>query len=422
MALWLNAARALSPDGHPANILGSMSGVDMRSMENPMSALWEMPLDAESVRWKRLAEELTSKYFAPAADAIDRDQRYPVEHLEPLLESGISGMFLPKEYGGSGASLVSLVAVVEAIAAGCGSTAAIMAALSLGAFPVLLGGNEEQKQALLGGLARKGEAVNFALSERGAGSDAAAITATAAREGEGWRIRGEKCWLGNGGHSKHFIVFARTGEGARNNISAFWVPRATEGAVVDFYEDKMGIRGTTTTNLTVDVWVPESSMIGQEGFGLKLALSTLNVGRIVVAAQALGIALCSYRAAAEFAAKRQTFGRSIIDHQGIGFPMADAATSFSAARMMVYEAAKAYDEGRDVSTLGAMAKLFASEASHDICDTAMTVLAGRGYVKPNVVERCYRDQRITEIYEGTSEIQRLVIARAIKRDAQSNDA
>jgi alkylation response protein AidB-like acyl-CoA dehydrogenase len=384
-----------------------------------MPAIWEMPLDDEARRWRKIAEELTASYFAPAADAIDKEQRYPVEHLPRLLESGISGMFLPKEYGGGGSSLVSLIAVVEGVGAGCGSTAAILAALSLGAFPVLLGGTEEQKQALLGELVRRGEAVNFALSERGAGSDAAAIQATAVREGDGWRIRGEKCWLGNGGHSKHFIVFARTGEpGTRNNITAFWVPRNTEGAVVDFYEDKMGIRGTTTTNLKVDVWVPQSSVIGDEGHGLKLALSTLNVGRIVVGAQALGIALCSYRAAAEFAASRQTFGRAIIDHQGVGFMLADAATQLSAARMMVYEAAKAYDKGEDVSTLGAMAKLFASEASHAICDDAMQILAGRGYVKPNVVERCYRDQRITEIYEGTSEIQRLVIARAVKRDAQ----
>ncbi|OJW94628.1 acyl-CoA dehydrogenase family protein [Alicycliphilus denitrificans] len=383
-----------------------------------MDALWEMPLDAEARRWQELAARLTESNFAPLADAIDREQRYPVEHLRPLLESGISGMFLPKAYGGGGASLVALAAVVETIAAGCGSTAAIMAALSLGAFPVLLGGNEEQKQALLGGLARRGEAVNFALSERGAGSDAAAITATAVREGDGWRIRGEKCWLGNGGHSEHFIFFALTGEpGARNSISAFWVPRSTPGAAVDFYEDKMGIRGTTTTNFKVDVWVPRSSMVGSEGHGLKLALSTLTIGRIVVAAQALGIALCSYRAAAEFATQRQTFGQAIIDHQGVGFMLADAATNLSAARMMVYEAAKAYDEGRDVSTLGAMAKLFASEAAHKVCDDAMQILGGRGYVKPSAVERCYRDQRITEIYEGTSEIQRLVIARAVKRSA-----
>lgn len=384
-----------------------------------MAVIWEPRLDDASKQWLATARTLTEKHFAPLAHAIDQEQRYPVEHLEPLRASGVSGMFVPNEYGGSGSSLTSLVAVVEAIAEGCGSTAAIMAALSLGAFPVLLGGNEEQKRNLLGGLAKEGTAVNFALSERDAGSDAAAIQTTAVREGDGWRIKGEKCWLGNGGHSAHFIVFAKTaGDDVRENITAFWVPRQTEGVVVDFYEDKMGIRGTTTTNLKVDVWVPASHIVGEEGRGLRLALSTLNVGRIVVAAQALGIALCSYRAATAFAAERKTFGRAIIDHQAIGFKLADSATQLSAARMMLYEAARAYDAGEDVRTLGAMAKLLASEVSHDVCDDAMQVLGGRGYVKPSVVERCYRDQRITEIYEGTSEIQRVVIARAIKQAAQ----
>ncbi len=384
-----------------------------------MTVIWTPTLDEESIRWRAAAQQLTQQQFAPLADEIDQAQRYPEEHLPHLLSSGISGMFLPKAYGGSGASLVALSAVVETIAAGCASTAAIMAALSLGAFPVLLGGNEEQKQSLLGGLAKRGEAVNFALSERGAGSDAGSVETTAVREESGqWRIQGEKCWLGNGGHSKHFIVFARTGEaGARNNVTAFWVPRDTPGALVDFYEDKMGIRGTTTTNLKLDgVLVPHSSIVGEEGAGLKLALSTLNVGRIVVAAQALGIAQCAFSAAAAFAATRTTFGKPIIDHQGIGFKLADGATQLSAARMMLYAAAAAYDRGEDISALGAMTKLYASEVSHKVCDDAVQVLGGRGYVKPHAVERCYRDQRITEIYEGTSEIQRVVIARAIKRD------
>ena len=383
-----------------------------------MTVIWKPRLNEQAQSWRKLAADLTTARFVPLADTIDREQRYPEEHLPHLLSSGISGMFLPKAYGGAGASLVSLSAVVETVASGCASTAAILAALSLGAFPVLLGGSEEQKEVLLGGLARKGEAVNFALSERGAGSDAGAVETVAVRDGDGWRIRGEKCWLGNGGHSKHFIVFARTAEvGVRNNITAFWVPRNTQGAVVDFYEDKMGIRGTTTTNLKVDVWVPASGVIGEEGEGLKLALSTLNIGRIVVAAQSVGIAQCAYAEAAKFAANRTTFGRAIIDHQGVGFILADCATQLSAARMMLYEAAAAYDRGEDISTLGGMAKLYASEAAHKVCDDAVQVLGGRGYVKPNAVERCYRDQRITEIYEGTSEIQRLVIARAIKRSA-----
>lgn len=388
-----------------------------------MLTIWEPRLDDHASLWRRKAAELTDAHFKPVADAIDREQRYPLEHMKPLRQSGLSSMFVPQQYGGAGASLTALVAAVEAIAEGCASTAAIMAALSLGAFPVLLGGNEEQKRLLLGGLAQRGEAVNFALSERGAGSDAAAIQTTATRTAQGWHVRGEKCWLGNGGHSSHFIVFARSGApGERNAITAFWVPRDTDGAAVDFYEDKMGIRGTTTTNFKVDVVVPASNVIGQEGHGLKLALSTLNVGRLVVAAQALGIALCSYRAASDFAVSRQTFGRAIIDHQGVGFKLADDATRLSAARMMLYEAAAAYDDGRDIGTLGAMTKLFCSEVSHQVCDDAMQILGGRGYVKPSVVERCYRDQRITEIYEGTSEIQRLVIARSIKREVQASIA
>jgi alkylation response protein AidB-like acyl-CoA dehydrogenase len=383
-----------------------------------MKELWNPELSESESKWQKKAQVLTTQFFAPLAEEIDRDQRYPIEHLPRLLDAKISGMFVPTQYGGEGASLTSVVAVVEAVAQGCASTSAILAALALGAFPILLGGTEAQKKALLGGLAERGEAVNFALSEREAGSDPSAITATAVREGAGWRIRGEKCWLGNGGHSKHFIVFART-EGAepRKAISAFVVPRDTEGLVVDFYEDKMGIRGTTTTNLKLDVWVPADSIVGVEGDGLKLALATLTVGRVVVAAQANGIALCAYDSARRYAVTRKTFGQALIDHQGVGFKLADSAMALSATRMFTYEAARQYDQGKDIGTLGAMAKLYASEVSHDVVDDAVQILGGRGYVKPNVVERCYRDQRIVEIYEGTSEIQRIVLARAVKKGA-----
>lgn len=383
-----------------------------------MKELWNPALGEAAATWQRKARALTAQAFAPLAEEIDRNQRYPIEHLPRLLDAKISGMFVPKEFGGEGASLTSVVAVVEAVAEGCASTSAILAALALGAFPILIGGSEAQKKKLLGGLAERGEAVNFALSEREAGSDPSAIQATAVREGDGWRIRGEKCWLGNGGHSRHFIVFARTGGAeSRKAISAFIVPRDTEGLIVDFFEDKMGIRGTTTTNLKLDVRVPADSIIGAEGDGLKLALATLTVGRVVVAAQANGIALCAYREARRYAVNRKTFGQTLIDHQGVGFKLADAAMTLSAARMLTYEAARAYDDGKDIGTLGAMAKLYASEVSHTVVDDAVQILGGRGYVKPNVVERCYRDQRIVEIYEGTSEIQRIVLARAVKKAA-----
>src|SRR5699024_10488267 len=229
-----------------------------------MSVIWEPKLNEEQSSWQRIAEKLTEQYFAPIAAEIDAEQRYPTEHLQPLLANGISGMFIPTQYGGGGASLTALAAAVETIATGCASTAAIMAALSLGAFPVLLGGSARQKEILLGGMSKEGDAVNFALSERGAGSDAAAIQTTAIPEKGGWRIQGEKCWLGNGGHSKHFIVFAKTNSNEkRKNITAFWVPREFPGVVIDHYEDKMGIRGTTTTNLKLDVWVSNEHIVGR---------------------------------------------------------------------------------------------------------------------------------------------------------------
>ncbi|MED5607720.1 acyl-CoA dehydrogenase family protein [Pseudomonas sp. JH-2] len=386
-----------------------------------MSIIWSPPLTADERRWQEIARLLGERHFRPLAAEIDRDQRYPLEHLPVLLENRLSGMFVPREHGGEGASLCALVAVVEELARGCASTAAIVAALSLGAFPVLLGGSDAQKRRLLGGLAETGAAVNFALSERGAGSDPAALQTTATRMGKGWRIRGEKCWLGNGGHSRHFIVFAATGESAgRKAISAFVVARDAEGVVIDHYEDKMGIRGTTTTNLKLDTYVEGDAIVGEAGKGLGLALATLAVGRVVIAAQANGIALAAFEEAAAHAVERSTFGRPIIDHQGVGFKLADAVTSLSAARMLTYEAARAYDRGDDITALGAMAKLFSSEASHCIVDDALQILGGRGYVKPSAMERYYRDQRITEIYEGTSEIQRVVLARQVKHSLCGN--
>lgn len=383
-----------------------------------MGVIWEPELGPEETRWLAIAEQLTRERFEPLAETLDREQRYPYEHLGPMKEHGLTGLFLPREYGGQGASLSVVAAVIERVAQGCASTAAILAAHQLGTFPVLLAGREDQKRRYLGGMA-EGIAVCFALSERGAGSDAASIRASAVREGAGWRLRGEKCWLGNGGVSQHYIFFAKTDPEAKGRgLTAFMVDKDQDGVVIDFFEDKMGIRGTLTSNLKVDAVVPDDAMLGEPGWGLSLALRTLNVGRVTVAAQALGIGIAAYHAASRYAAERETFGRKIIDHQGVGFRLADMATELSAARMMLFEAARAYDAGRDIATLGAMAKLYTSEVAHRAVDGAVQVLGGAGYVKPSAVERYYRDQRITEIYEGTSEIQRLVIARAILKDAE----
>lgn len=382
-----------------------------------MSVIWEPPLGEDGQKWRELARTLSVERFAPLAEELDREQRYPWESVEALVESGLAGLFIGQAYGGQGASFDVVCAVIEEVSSACASTGAILTAYALGGTPIALAGSDEQRSRYLGAMAQ-GKAVSFALTEVGAGSDAARIKTTAVREDGGWRIRGEKIFIGNGGASQHYVVFALTdpAAGARG-ISAFMVDKDAPGVVIDRYEDKMGIRGTYTSNLKLDTLVGEDAMVGELNRGMRLAMQTLNAGRITVAAQSIGVGLAGYRAAAGEATRRETFGAPIIDNQGISFPLADVATRLTAARMITHRAACTYAEGGDVSILGAMAKLEASEAAHQAVDTAVQVHGGAGYCKPNIAERLYRDQRILEIYEGTSEIQRLVIGRAIKAEA-----
>jgi len=383
-----------------------------------VALIFEPSLPADAVAWRDKATAIAKEKFAPLAEELDRDQRYPWESIEVMVQTGLAGLFIPSAFGGGGASLTATVAAVEAVGLQCSSTAAIMCAYQLGAFPILLAGRDDQKAAYLGQMT-KGVSTSFALSERHAGSDAAAIEATAVREGEGWRIRGEKYWIGNGGASRYYVVFAKTKpEAGARGISAFVVDKEADGVEIDELTDKMGIRGTQTSNLKLDTVVEDSARIGEVDRALRLAFQTLNVGRVMVAAQSLGLALAAYREASTRAVERQAFGQAIIDNQGIGFKLADLVVEISAARMMLYEAAKAYDEGRDVSNLGAMAKLFTSEVAHRAADAAVQIWGGYGYCKPNVAERLYRDQRVLEIYEGSSEIQRLVLARAVRKDVE----
>jgi alkylation response protein AidB-like acyl-CoA dehydrogenase len=384
-----------------------------------MTVIWTPEIDAETRAWRDRAEQLARKHFAPLAEELDREQRYPWENIRLLVDSDLAGLFIPKDCGGQGASLTTTVAVVETIGTQCSSTAAILCAYQLGAFPVLLAGRDDQKKFYLGEMV-KGVATSFALSERIAGSDASAIEASATREGDGWRLKGEKYWIGNGGASRYYVVFAKSNpEAGGRGISAFMVDKEQPGVVIDELSDKMGIRGTQTSNLKLDTSVPDSARIGDVDRALRLALQTLNVGRIMVAAQAVGLALAAYREASRRAVERSAFGQPIVGYQGIGFKLADMVVDISTARMMVYEAAKAYDRGADVSNLGAMAKLHASEVAHRAADAAVQIWGGFGYCKPSVAERLYRDQRILEVYEGTSEIQRLVLARAVRKEAEA---
>jgi alkylation response protein AidB-like acyl-CoA dehydrogenase len=383
-----------------------------------MTVIWKPTLDDTAAQWQALADQLGRERFGPLAEELDREQRYPWETIEALVKHKFTGLFLPRDYGGEGQNLVTTVAAVETLGTHCASTAAIMCAYQLGAFPILLAGTEKQKGFYLREMTQ-GRATSFALSERIAGSDAAAIEATATREGDGWRLRGEKYWIGNGGASRYYVVFAKTDPAAGGRgISAFMVDKEQPGAVIDELSEKMGIRGTQTSNLKVDLVVPDSARVGEVNRALRLALQTLNVGRIMVAAQSLGLALAAYREASRRSVERKTFGHPIIDNQGIGFRLADMATEISAARLMLYEAARVYDAGGDVSNLGAMAKLFCSEVAHRAADGAVQIWGGLGYCKPTVAERLYRDQRILEIYEGASEIQRLVLARSVRKEVE----
>jgi alkylation response protein AidB-like acyl-CoA dehydrogenase len=375
--------------------------------------LWSPDLRPEELVPAKAAADLTDQYFAPAADELDRTGDYPWGHVEKLAEENLLGAFVPTQYGGPGLSLSATCAVTEIVSVGCASTGAILSAYALGGFPLILAGTEEQKQRYLPGVNR-GEGISFALTEKGAGSDAAAMRTTAVREGDGWRLRGEKIYIGNGGAAHHYVAFAKTTIDGRDGITAFMVSGDAEGAVVDHFEEKMGIRGTKTSNLKLDTYVGDEAIVGGPGRGLKLALQTLNVGRVTVASQSVGLGMAALQAATEEASRRITFGKPIIEHQGIGFQIADVATQLTAARMMTFESARRYDEGGDISVLGAMTKLFASEAAHLAADVAVQVNGGDGYCRPCVAERLYRDQRVLQIYEGASEIQRMVIARALK--------
>lgn len=384
-----------------------------------MSVIWAPKATEESDKWLAIADELSTQHFEPLAEELDRDQRYPWESVERLVGSGLAGLFVPTDFGGQGVSFATTCAVIERVSRGCASTGAILTAYALGGTPLVLAGTDEQQAKYLGALAA-GEAVSFALTEVGAGSDAAQIKTTATREGDRWRIRGEKIYIGNGGASRYYVVFALTDpEAGARGITAFMVDKQADGVTIDHLEDKMGIRGTQTSNLKLDTLVSDDDMLGEQNRGMRLAMQTLNAGRISVAAQSVGVALSGYDEASREAVRRQTFGTPIIDNQGISFPLADVATKVTAARMLTTTAAEAYDRGEDVGVLGAMAKLYASEASHDAVDLAVQVFGGDGFCKPTRAERLYRDQRILEIYEGTSEIQRLVLGRAIKAEAAS---
>jgi alkylation response protein AidB-like acyl-CoA dehydrogenase len=368
-------------------------------------------LGAEQQEIKERSAEFAAREVAPHAAELDREDRVPFETLEKLSEMGFMGLCVPEEYGGAGADFLSYCLLIEEISradAGVGVTLAVHT--SAGTLPIVMYGDEGQKARWVPDLARGDKIGSFALTEPTTGSDAAAIQTTAERVDGGYRISGHKQWVTNGRIAGAIIVFARAPEGP----TAFVVGTDAEGISFGKHARKMGVISATTDDVHLEnVFVPEEDRLLQEGRGLKVALGTLDFGRIGIAAQALGIAEAAFRYASGYAAERTTFGKPIAEHQAIAFKLAEMQTKLRAARLLVYEAAWMKDRGMRVTEAGARAKLYASQVANEVTYEAVQVLGGYGYMKDHPIERHYRDARVTEIYEGTSEIQKLVISRGI---------
>ncbi len=371
-------------------------------------------LSREQREIKERAAEFADREVAPYAAELDREDRFPAETFEKLAEMGFMGLCVPEEYGGAGADFLSYVLLLEEISradSGVGVTLAVHT--SAGTLPILMYGDDEQKARWVPDLARGEKIGCFALTEPEAGSDAAAIQTSAERVDGGYRLTGHKQWVTNGRVAGGMVVFARAPEG----VTAFVVGMDAEGISFGKHAKKMGVISATTDDVLLDdVFVPEEDRLGEEGKGLSVALGTLNSGRIGIAAQALGIAEAAFRYAADYAAERTTFGKPIAEHQAVAFKLADMQTKIRAARLLVHEAAWMRDRGMRVTEAGARAKLYASQVANEVTYEAVQVLGGYGYMKDHPVERYYRDARVTEIYEGTSEIQRLVISRGILKE------
>ncbi len=375
-------------------------------------------LSKEQQEIKERAADFADRELAPNAADLDAEDRVPFETLEKMSDAGFMGLCVPQEYGGAGLDFLSYCLLIEEISradAGVGVTLAVHT--SAGTLPILAYGTEEQKDRWVPPLARGERIGSFALTEPNTGSDAAAIETRAERVDGGYRVSGHKQWVTNGRVAGTMILFARAVGGATEGVTAFVAPMAAEGITFGKHAEKMGVISATTDDVLLDnVFVPEEDRLGEEGRGLGVALGTLDPGRIGIAAQAIGIAEAAFRYAAGYASERTTFGKPIAEHQAIAFKLADMQTKIRAARLLVHEAAWMKDEGMRVTEAGARAKLYAAEVANEVTDNAVQVLGGRGYMKDHPVERYYRDARVTEIYEGTSEIQRLVISRGIMRE------
>lgn len=370
-------------------------------------------LTEEQSQIREMVRSLARKEFAPKAAEVDEASRFPEENLRKLAELGLTGMLVPPEYGGSESGAVAYSLALSEIASGCASTAVILAVSSMVGETIWRFGNEAQRKRYLPALASATDGIGaFALTEPGAGSDAQAISTTALRDGESFVLNGSKAFITNGDRAAVTIVLAVTGKGDRKEISAFLVEGGAKGLTVGKAEHKMGLKGSGTVSLALeDCRVPARAMLGSPGDGFRIAMSALDGGRIGIAAQAVGIARAALESAAAYAKERKQFGQPISEFQAIQFMLADSATEVDAAWLLTCRAAYRKERGQPFGREASMAKLFASEAGNRACHKAVQILGGYGYIREYPVERHLRDIKVATIYEGTSEIQRIVVAR-----------
>ncbi|MCD6727596.1 MAG: acyl-CoA dehydrogenase family protein [Solirubrobacteraceae bacterium] len=372
----------------------------------------DFTLTDEQKNLRDLAREFAENEIRPVAAEHDRDGSWPAEIVRKAWEVGLMNIHVPEEYGGAGLRHFDGVLVEEEMARGCSGIQTSLGANGLASTPLLLGGSDAIKRRYLGMLIEEPKLASFCLTEPGAGSDVAGMRTRAVRKGDSYVITGQKCFITNASHADWYAVFAKTDpEAGHRGISAFVVPR-DETVIIDKKEDKLGQRASDTATVSFnETVVPAANLLGEENHGFKLAMATLDLTRPAVAAMAVGIARAAFEAAKAYSIERVQFGVPIAMHQAVSFMIADMATKLHAARLMTWNAAVLLDQGRRASLESSHAKRFAADSAMEITTDAVQVFGGYGYMKDYPVEKYMRDAKIMQIYEGTSQIQRLVIAR-----------
>lgn len=368
----------------------------------------------EQQMMRQMVHEFAANEIAPFVERMERGE-FPRPILEKMAELGLMGITVPEQYGGAGMDFTSYIIAIHEISKVSATVGVILSVhTSVGTNPILYFGTEEQKQKYVPKLARGEYLGAFCLTEPGSGSDAASLKTTAVRDGNHYVLNGSKVFITNGGEADTYIVFARTNleEKGSKGVSAFIVEKQTPGLVIGKDEKKMGLHGSRTVQLSFeDMRVPAENLLGQEGDGFTIAMANLDVGRIGIAAQSLGIAEAALEHATSYAKERMQFGKPIAEQQGIAFKLADMATNVEAAKLLVYHAAFLRSNGMPCGKEASMAKLFASKTAMENAIEAVQIFGGNGYTEDYPVERLFRDAKVCEIYEGTSEIQRLVISK-----------